>query len=135
MLDPSTNSPIVWLEERHGDRTLPIWIGEAEAQSIAAELGNLEWPRPNSHDLTKRLLAGLEATVERVVVTELRKGTYFAVLVVRAGGKRVEIDSRPSDAIAIALRVEAPVYVREPLFENALKEVEPEEASEPRVSL
>ena len=130
LLDPSTHNPIVLLEEREGSRTLPIWIGEAEAQSIAVELGNVQWPRPNTHDLAKRLLASLEATVERVVVTELRGDTYFAVLVIRAGGKRVEIDARPSDAIAIALRVEAPVFVRDALLEKS----EPSDA-DPQVAL
>jgi bifunctional DNase/RNase len=118
VLDPETDSPIVLLEEHQGSRRLPIWIGEAEAQSIAIELRNIEWPRPNTHDLAKRLLAGLDANVERVVVTELRGGTYFAVLVIRAAGKRVEIDARPSDAIAIALRVHAPVYVRDALLKK-----------------
>ena len=93
VLDPSTDSPIVLLEERHGERTLPIWIGDAEARSIAVRLENVEWPRPNAHDLATRLLMGLGGRVERVVVTELRGSTYFALLVVRAAGCLVEIDA------------------------------------------
>ncbi len=135
LLDPSSNSPIVVLEEVGGHRRLPIWIGEAEARSIAVELGGVEWPRPNSHDLAKRLLAGLEASVERVVIRDLRAGTYFAVLVVRAVGKRVEIDARPSDAIAVALRVDAPVYVRAALLVEPGEGHGPSDAEEKRVAL
>jgi bifunctional DNase/RNase len=120
-LDPITEMPVVVLRESGGDRALPIWIGVSEARSIAIEMEELHPPRPNSHDLAKRLLGELDATLERVVVTELEGGTYFAVMVVRGGGQRLEIDARPSDAIAIALRVEAPVFVRETLFEENSK--------------
>ncbi len=120
-LDPITETPVVVLKESGGDRALPIWIGVSEARSIAIEMEELRPPRPNSHDLAKRLLGELDATLERVVVTELQGGTYFAVMVVRGGGQRLEIDARPSDAIAIALRVEAPVFVRETLFEENSK--------------
>lgn len=117
-LDPATHSPIVVLEETDGERALPIWIGVAEARSIARQMEELESPRPNSHDLAKRLLLGLEASVERVVVTRLSQGTYYALLIVRDGKRRIEIDARPSDAIAIALRVQAPVFARETLLED-----------------
>ncbi len=129
-LDPLTDMPVVVLREESGERTLPIWIGESEARSIASEMEQIVPPRPNTHDLTKRLLHGLEATVDRAVVTELQKGTYFAVLVVHTGGRRVEVDARPSDAIAIALRVKAPLFVREALFDAANEQVveEPEDA-------
>ena len=120
-LDPITETPVVVLKESAGDRALPIWIGVSEARSIAIEMEELHPPRPNTHDLAKRLLGELDATLERVVVTELERGTYFAVMVVRGGGQRLEIDARPSDAIAIALRVEAPVFVRETLFEKNSK--------------
>jgi bifunctional DNase/RNase len=135
VLDPSTDSPIVLLEERQGERTLSIWIGDAEARSIAVQLGHVEWPRPNAHDLAKRLLMGLGGRVERVVVTELRGSTYFAVLVVRAAAGLVEIDARPSDAIAIALRVNAPVYVRDELLEAAVEKEERNAGDEPRLAL
>ena len=111
--------PVVLLEEDGGERWLPIWIGEAEARSIALEIEHRESPRPNTHDLAQRLISGLRGAVERVVVTELRAGTYYATLTLTSGGQRVEIDSRPSDAIAIALRADAPIFVRSHLFEEA----------------
>jgi hypothetical protein len=116
-LDPVARSPVIVLEERGGARRLPIWIGASEAQSIAQQLEAVEPPRPNTHDLAKRLVLGLEGAVERVTVTELREGTYYAVIALVGHGRRVEIDSRPSDAIALALRLAAPVFVREVLFE------------------
>jgi hypothetical protein len=117
-LDPVARSPVIVLEERGGERRLPIWIGAAEAQSIAQQLEAVEPPRPNTHDLAKRLVLGLEGAIERVTVTELREGTYYAVIALVAHGRRVEIDSRPSDAIALALRLAAPVFVREVLFDE-----------------
>lgn len=113
------NTPVVVLEEQDGPRWLPIWIGTAEAYSIALEIEQRSSPRPNSHDLTRDLIRGLDGTVERVVVTELRGGTYYAVLAIAQAGRHVEIDARPSDAIAIALRDGAPIFVRETLFEQA----------------
>lgn len=120
-VDPRSQSPVVILEEREGARRLPIWIGVSEASSIASELQEIESPRPNTHDLAKRLIEGLEGQVSRVVVTDLASGVYYARIVLDHAGQRVEIDSRPSDAIAIALRVRAPLYVDEALFEKALE--------------
>ncbi len=116
-LDPRTDTPVVVLHEKRGDRSLPIWIGTFESRSIAVELEHLEAPRPNTHDLAKRLLSSLDAGLDRMVVTRLLDGTYYAILVVNEDGRSVEIDSRPSDAIAIALRMGAPLFVREHLFE------------------
>jgi bifunctional DNase/RNase len=110
--------PVVVLEEEDGPRWLPIWIGTAEARSIALEIEERTSPRPNSHDLARDMIRGLDASVERVVVTELRDGTYYAVLGMALGDRIVEIDARPSDAIAIALRDGAPIYVRSKLFEQ-----------------
>ncbi len=129
-LDPRSEIPVVVLEERHGERTLPIWIGVAEARSIASQMEEVTPTRPNTHDLAKRLLNVLEARVDRVVVTKLQGGTYFAILVVRNGAKLLEIDARPSDAIAIALRVQAPLFVREGLFEASSREESRDEPSE-----
>ncbi len=109
--------PVVVLEEEGGPRWLPIWIGSAEARSIALEIEERTSPRPNSHDLARAMIRGLDASVERVVVTELRAGTYYAVLEVAIGDRVVEIDARPSDSIAIALRDGAPIFVRAKLFE------------------
>lgn len=118
-------APMVLLEERGGQRTLPIWIGFAEAHSIASEMEHRRLPRPNTHDLAKSLLDRLEGAVQRVVVTDLRDGTYYAVLVLGARGKVFEVDARPSDAIALALRCGAPVFVRERLFGVGMREPPP----------
>jgi bifunctional DNase/RNase len=123
-VDKRSGSPVVLLEEWGGTRSLPIWIGFSEAQSIASEMEEVRPPRPNTHDLAKRLIRRLDGSVERVVVTELRRGTYYASLVLRSNGKRIKIDARPSDAIAIALRVGAPLYVREQLLDSKTEEEE-----------
>ena len=127
------DAPVVVLEEEAGTRFLPIWIGSAEARSIALEMEALHPPRPNSHDLARDVIHGLDAEVSRVVVTELRDGTYYASLQLLSEGRLVRIDARPSDAIAIALRAHAPIFVREPLFEQgAAEEDSPSGADSPR---
>jgi bifunctional DNase/RNase len=113
------DSPVVILEEEDGSRLLPIWIGTAEASSIAAQINNRPPPRPNSHDLARSLIQELEAKVERVVVTELRGGTYYALLSLLRDGRRFDIDVRPSDGIAVALRAHAPILVRASVFARA----------------
>lgn len=113
------NVPVLVLEEDRGSRWLPIWIGTAEARSIALQMHEHRPPRPNTHDLARSLIEGLEGEIVRVVVTELRNGTYYATLALRVRGDVVEIDSRPSDAIAIALRAGAPIFVRAGLFDSA----------------
>jgi bifunctional DNase/RNase len=112
----AAGNPVVVLQEEDGDRALPIWIGMAEARSIAVRLEHVTPPRPNTHDLAKRLLEGLGARVRRVVVTDLREGTYYGLVVLEGRDGAIEIDSRPSDAIALALRVGAPIFVRDGLF-------------------
>lgn len=113
---------VLLLEDPDGERLLPIWIGIAEAQSIAAELEKIDPPRPNTHDLASSVLDELGARLERVVVTELRGNTYYAVLVLQLEGERFEVDSRPSDAVAIALRATAPIFVRDELFTITTRE-------------
>jgi uncharacterized protein len=120
-LDARTDSPVVILEESSGLRRLPIWIGVPEASSIANELEANKAPRPNAHDLAKRLIDGLEGSVSRVVVTHLSEGVYYATIVLAHDGENVTVDSRPSDAIAIALRYHAPLFVHESLFVQALE--------------
>jgi bifunctional DNase/RNase len=120
-LDPRSNSPVLILGELEGSRRLPIWIGFSEAQSIAAALENLSQPRPNTHDLAKRLIDHLEGKVERIVVTRLTEEIYYALIVVSTQGRVVEVDARPSDAIAIGLRYEAPLFVREAVFERSVE--------------
>jgi len=111
------DAPVVVLEENEGSRVLHIWIGPVEAQSIATVMENRESSRPNTHDLGVRLLRGLEGEIDRVVVSDVRHGVYFAVISLRNGDALVEIDARPSDAIAIALRVGAPIFVNSALLE------------------
>ena len=117
-VDPKSETPVLVLREIGGGRLLPIWIGFAEARSIAAQLDRVEPPRPGTHDLAKRVIDGLAGRVDRVVVTELSGGVYYALLTIRTPNGIVELDARPSDAIAIALRTGSPVFVREALFES-----------------
>ena len=126
-----SNAPVVILEEENGPRVLPIWIGTAEASSIASQINDNPPPRPNSHDMARRVIQQLDAEVERVVVTELRQGTYYALLSLRANGRLIEIDVRPSDGIALALRAEAPILVRASVFEEAGEALELEESGRP----
>jgi len=133
-IDHHNRSPVVLLEDVDGTRVLPILIGLFEASSIQAVIDSRESPRPNTHDLAKRLLVGLDATIEHVMVTELRDNTYYAVVRVLANRKAREIDARPSDAIAMALRFDAPVYVAGSLFEkHADLADEPERTEELRL--
>jgi bifunctional DNase/RNase len=125
VMDQTADSPVVILEEVDGERRLPIWIGLPEAQSIAAGLDDEEALRPNSHDLGKSLIEGMGGRIERVVVTALRDGVYFARIDLAQNGRTVEIDARPSDAIALALRVAAPLFVNESLFETTGLDVGP----------
>ena len=118
-IDAEADSPVVILEELRGTRRLPIWIGLPEAHSIAARLAAETPPRPNSHDLAQHLIEALEGRVERVVVTALRDGIYYARIDLVHGGRTLAIDARPSDAIAIALRLAAPLFVEATLFESA----------------
>jgi hypothetical protein len=113
MTDPVTNVPIVILKESDSDTVLPIWVGVYEANAIALEIEKVSTPRPMTHDLLKNLLIGLEATVRKVVVTELRDDTFYAVIWLDRGGEIISIDSRPSDALALALRMDCPIYVEE----------------------
>jgi bifunctional DNase/RNase len=110
MLDPNTRSPIVVLETVTDKKLLPIWIDVPEARAIALELDHVTTPRPLTHDLIRNIIQGLGATLQRVTITDLRSNTYFAVLFLGFKGQDLQIDARPSDAIAIALRMKAPIY-------------------------
>ncbi|HXV82459.1 MAG TPA: bifunctional nuclease domain-containing protein [Candidatus Binatia bacterium] len=110
MLDPHTQTPIIVLETVTDKKLLPIWIDVPEARAIALELEHIATPRPLTHDLIRNILQGLGATLQRVTITDLRNNTYFAVLVLASKGQDLEVDARPSDAIAVALRMKAPIY-------------------------
>jgi bifunctional DNase/RNase len=129
MLDRD-GAPVVLLEERGGTRTLPIWIGLAEARSIANELAHQRSERPSTHDFVKALLDRLDGRVRRVVVTDVRDGTYYASVEVEERGRSISLDARPSDAIALALRFGAPIFVHEGLFEPARPERPPTRGGE-----
>ncbi|HVB06207.1 MAG TPA: bifunctional nuclease family protein [Acidimicrobiales bacterium] len=131
-VDLPTNTPVVLLQEVAGERSLPIYIGAPEATAIAYALERVAVPRPMTHDLMKELVDAFGATVERIVVTEIREGTFFAVVHLQAGERKVEISARPSDAIALAARTDSPIYVEDDLMEIAgvVIEEEPEVAVE-----
>jgi bifunctional DNase/RNase len=111
LIDPATQTPVVVLESIGDKRALPIWIDVPEAKAIALELEHVKLPRPLTHDLIRDILQRLNATLQRVTITELRESTYFALLSLTAKGQQLQIDSRPSDAIALALRMKAPIFV------------------------
>ncbi|MFQ5527790.1 MAG: bifunctional nuclease family protein [Thermoanaerobaculia bacterium] len=119
LLDPTSNLPIVVLRDIASDRLLPIWIGLFEAQAIALRLEGVTTPRPMTHDLLLNLVEGSHATVSRIIVSDLIDSTFFAEIHVQRGGNEEIIDSRPSDAIALALRAEAPLFVHQQVFEKA----------------
>lgn len=112
MLDPSAKTPtaVVLLENAREKRLIPIWIGSEEATSIALELENVAIPRPNTHDLIRNILQGIGAALERITITDLRDNVYYASITLKLKGQEFQIDSRPSDAIAVALRMKAPIY-------------------------
>lgn len=118
-LDPVSNMPIIILRDEEEKRSLPIWVGIFEANAIALELEKVAPPRPMTHDLIKNLLEAVEAKVEKIVVNDLRESTFFAVIHIRLGEEQVTVDSRPSDAIALALRVGAPIFVEEDVVRRA----------------
>jgi bifunctional DNase/RNase len=111
MMDPLTNSPIVVLQDTTSDTLLPIWVGIFEANAIALQIEKVDTPRPMTHDLIKGLLNHLEARVTKIVVTELKDNTFYALIFLDVAGKTITVDSRPSDAIALALRTDSPIYV------------------------
>lgn len=118
-LDPITNMPIIILKDQEEKRALPIWVGIFEANAIALELEKISTPRPMTHDLIKNILEGLGASVQQIVVNDLKDNTFFAVIEVTYNGNVVNIDSRPSDAIALALRLNAPIFVTEKVVSKA----------------
>ena len=121
VMDPQTNTPIIILKDVRDETNLPIWIGLLEATSIATELEQIKFPRPLTHDLMKNVFDHLDVKVERVEVCDLKDNTYYALIYLNCRGKIQAIDARPSDAIALALRTEAPIYVKEEVLEKSRK--------------
>ncbi len=119
MMDPVTNMPVVILKDVGGEQVLPIWVGIYEANAIALEIEKVSTPRPMTHDLLKNLLIGLEAEVRKVVVNDLRDDTFFAVIWLEREGQTISIDSRPSDALALALRVDCPIFVEDQVLKTS----------------
>ncbi len=119
VMDPVTNMPIVILKDINGASVLPIWVGIYEANAIALEIEKVTTPRPMTHDLLKNLLLGLETRVQKVVVSELKEDTFYALIWLERDGQVMSIDSRPSDALALALRMDCPIYVEEEVLKNS----------------
>ena len=125
MMDPVTNMPIVILKDVNGNTVLPIWVGVYEANAIALEIEKVATPRPMTHDLIRNVLTGLETMVHKVVVTELKDDTFYAVIWLERDGRVVSVDSRPSDALALALRVDCPIFVEDEVLKNSKQTANP----------
>src|SRR5271169_2059118 len=119
MMDPVTNMPVVVLKETSGSGVLPIWVGVYEANAIALEIEKVQTPRPMTHDLLKNVLLGFDVRVQKIVVNELKDDTFYALIWVERDGQMMTIDSRPSDALALALRMDCPIFVDEEVLKNS----------------
>ena len=119
MMDPVTNMPIVVLKDMSGDSVLPIWVGIYEANAIALEIEKVTTPRPMTHDLIKVLLMGLDTAIKKVVVSELRDDTFYALIWIEREGHLMSVDSRPSDALALALRHDCPIFVDDKVLQSS----------------
>jgi bifunctional DNase/RNase len=119
MVDPITNTPIVILRDKDGQRVLPIWVGIFEANAIALQIENVTTPRPMTHDLLRNVIQDLKATVQKIVVCDLQENTFYALIYLGLNGDTLTIDARPSDAIALALRTRAPIFVEDTVIDNA----------------
>jgi hypothetical protein len=119
MVDPTTNMPIVILRDKEGEKVLPIWVGIFEANAIAMQIENVDTPRPMTHDLLRNVITDLAATVQRIVVSDLQENTFYALIYLAVRGETVAIDARPSDAIALALRTRAPIFVEDAVIDHA----------------
>jgi uncharacterized protein len=119
MVDPITNMPIIILRDRDGQRVLPIWVGVFEANAIALQMENVTTPRPMTHDLLKNVICDLKADIQKIVVSDLRENTFYALIYLTVNGEPVAVDARPSDAIALALRAQAPIFVEDRVIDHA----------------
>ncbi len=130
MIDPITNMPIIVLKDGDGRHVLPIWVGVFEANAIALQMENVQTPRPMTHDLLKNVIDDLNATVDRIVVSELKDNTFYATIHLSSGMGNLTVDSRPSDAIALALRTRSPIFVEEEVIESAKSSAESQDSSD-----
>lgn len=119
MIDPITNMPIIILRDPASSAVLPIWVGIFEANAIALQIEKIATPRPMTHDLLKSILSGLKTTVDKIVITDLKENTFYAIIHLNHEGQSFSIDSRPSDAIALALRTGSPIFVTSNVIEKA----------------
>jgi uncharacterized protein len=119
MVDPITNTPIVILRDKDGQKVLPIWVGIFEANAIALQIENIATPRPMTHDLLRNVIQDLKAQVQKIVVCDLQENTFYALIYLGLNGDTVAIDARPSDAIALALRTRAPIFVEDAVIDHA----------------
>jgi bifunctional DNase/RNase len=119
MVDPITNMPIIILRDKDGQRVLPIWVGVFEANAIALQIENVTTPRPMTHDLLKNVIQDLRGRIEKIVVSDLKENTFYALIYLTVGGELMAVDARPSDAIALALRARAPIFVEERVIDHA----------------
>jgi bifunctional DNase/RNase len=119
MVDPITNMPIIILRDKDGQRVLPIWVGVFEANAIALQIENVTTPRPMTHDLLKNVIQDLRGRIEKIVVSDLKENTFYALIYLTVGGEAMAVDARPSDAIALALRARAPIFVEEKVIDHA----------------
>src|ERR1700720_1048802 len=119
MMDPVTNMPIVVLKDVQGNAILPIWVGVYEANAIALEIEKVQTPRPMTHDLLKNVLTGLNVRVQKVVVSDLKDDTFYALIWMERDGEMMSIDSRPSDALALALRLDCPIFVEDEVLKTS----------------
>ncbi len=131
-LDRNTNTPVVILQEKDGERVLPIWIGPAEASAIAMELAGVQFARPLTHDLVKQIIVGLGGELRQVLITQVKDSTYFAELHIHREDHVFQVDARPSDSIAVALRLKAPIFAQDDLLEiTSVDTVDPSSGSGP----
>jgi bifunctional DNase/RNase len=119
MVDPITNVPIIILRDKEGQKVLPIWVGISEAHAIALQIENVSTPRPMTHDLLRNVIHDLKASVQKIVVCDLQENTFYALIYLALNGETVAVDARPSDAIALALRSRAPIFVEDSVIDHA----------------
>ncbi len=119
MVDPITNMPIIILRDEDGQRVLPIWVGVFEANAIALQIENVTTPRPMTHDLLRNVITDLKAHIQKIVVSDLKENTFYALIYLTINGEPLAIDARPSDAIALALRARAPIFVEDSVIDHA----------------